>query len=149
MRSNLQRLFIVLAAVACGSAFAQVKPSEALQYRKDAYHVLLWNWMPLANTVRGKTPYDKAAFEKYSMRVAQIAPMLLEGFPVGSGVGKTEAKPEVWTKWADFKAKMSDFERESNTLSVVAKTGDFEKIKVQFGKVGATCKACHDGYKAE
>ncbi len=131
------------------AAFAQVKPADALHYRKSAYNVLIWNWMPLANTVRGKTAYVKADFERYAGRVAQIAPMLLEGFPTGSGVGKTEAKPEIWTNWADFQLKMKAFETESAALATLSKGGDFEKIKVQFGKVGGTCKSCHDKYKAD
>ena len=131
------------------AAFAQVKPADALHYRKSAYSVLIWNWMPLANTVRGKAPYVKADFERYAGRVAQIAPMLLEGFTKGSGVGKTEAKPEIWTNWADFQLKMKAFETESAALATLSKGGDFEKIKVQFGKVGDTCKGCHDKYKAE
>jgi cytochrome c556 len=146
---TVRYLSILLAAVCASTAFAQVKPSEAVHYRKSAYSVLIWNWMPLANMVRGKVSYDKAVFAKHADRVAQIAPMLLEGFPVGSGVGKTEAKPEIWTKWADFKVKMGNFEKESAALAATAKTGDFEKIKAQFGKVGGTCKACHDPYKAE
>jgi cytochrome c556 len=131
------------------SVSAQVKPADALRYRKSAYTVRMWNWMPLANAVRGKTPYNKAEFERYSARVAQVVPMLLEGFPAGSGIGKTEAKPEIWTNWADFQAKMKAFETESAVLAVLAKGGDFEKIKLQFGKVGGTCKACHDKYKAD
>lgn len=131
------------------AAFAQVKPADALEYRKSAYHVLIWNWMPLANAVRGKIPYVKADFERYANRVAQIAPMLLEGFPAGSRVGKTESKPEIWTNWADFQVKMKAFETESAALATLAKGGDFEKIKVQFGKVGNTCKGCHDKYKID
>ena len=130
-------------------AFAQVKPADAIHYRKSAYTVLVWNWMPLVNTVRGKTPYVKADFERYANRVAQIAPMLLEGFPAGSGVGKTESKPEIWKNWADFQLKMKAFETESAALATLSKGGDFEKIKAQFGKVGGTCKSCHDKYKAD
>ncbi len=140
---------VTAATLYASSASAQVKPADALRYRKSAYNVLIWNWMPLANAVRGKTPYNKAEFERYSARVAQVAPMLLEGFPAGSGVGKTEAKPEIWTNWADFQLKMKAFENESAALAVLAKGGDFEKIKLQFSKVGGTCKACHDKYKAE
>ena len=144
-----QFALLATAILFASSAYAQVKPADALKYRKNAYHVLLWNWMPLANTVRGKTPYVKADFERYSARIAQIAPMLLEGFPPGSGVGRTESKPEIWTNWADFQLKMRAFETESAALATLSKGGDFEKIKVQFGKVGGTCKSCHDKYKAD
>ena len=131
------------------AASAQVKPQEAAAYRKSAYHVLIWNWMPLANMVRGKNPYNKAQFELYSNRVANIAPMLLEAFPKGSNVAKSESKPEIWTNWADFTLKMKNFESESAKLALLSKTADFEQLKGQFGKVGGTCKACHDLYKRE
>ncbi len=144
-----QFALIGAACLFVSSAFAQVKPADALHYRKSAYSVLIWNWMPLANMVRGKTPYVKADFERYAGRVAQIAPMLLEGFPTGSGIGKTEAKPEIWTNWADFQLKMKALETESAALATLSKGGDFEKIKVQFVKTGGTCKDCHDKYKTD
>lgn len=143
--------FALVAAlcVSMNSAVAQVKPADAARYRHEAFHVMLWNWMPLVNTVRGKNPYNQAEFAKYAKRVSQIAPMLLEGFVEGSGGGKSEAKPEIWTNWTDFKAKMNDLERESAALARVAKVNDFGKAKAQFAKVGETCKACHELYKAE
>lgn len=141
-------LFAVL-GLSVNGAMAQVKPAEAARYRHEAFHVLLWNWMPLVNTVRGKTPYNQAEFAKYATRVSQIAPMLLEGFTKGSGGGKSEAKPEIWSNWADFSAKMGNFERESAALASIAKVNDFAKSKAQFAKVGETCKACHDLYKAD
>jgi cytochrome c556 len=143
----------VLAAALFGllsnAASAQAKPEDAYSYRKSAYHVLVWNWMPLADMVRGKVPYDKAKFVTYSSRVAAVAPLLLDSFPKGSNVGKSEAKPEIWTKWADFSAQMKRFEGNTAALAATAKTGSWDQIKTQFGKVGADCKSCHDAYKAE
>jgi cytochrome c556 len=131
------------------SAMSQVQPKEAVHYRKAAFTTLVWNWMPLVNMVRGKTPYDKASFEKHATRVAFIATTLQEGFVPNSAIGKSEAKPEIWKNWTDFQAKSKALEVESAALSSVAKNGDFEKIKAQFKKVGDTCKACHDLYKAD
>jgi cytochrome c556 len=138
-------LFLVLS----GSSLAQIQPKEALRYRKAAFTTLIWNWMPLVDMARGKTPYDKAAFEKYATRVSHIAPTLLEGFVPNSAIGKSDAKPEIWKNWADFQAKAKALDTESATLALMAKTGDFAKLKVQFAKVGASCKACHDLYKAD
>lgn len=131
------------------TASAQAKPADAYAYRKSAYHVLLWNWMPLADMVRGKVPYDKAKFITYSGRVAAIAPLLLDSFPKGSNVGKSEAKAEIWSNWADFSSQMKRFETSTATLATTAKTGTWDQIKAQFGKVGGDCKSCHDSYKAE
>ena len=129
---------------------AQTKPEDAVRYRKSAYTVLLWNWMPMNAMVRGRMPFDAAEFARRAERVAHIAPQLLEGFPAGSESGaNTEAKAEIWKEFADFTAKMKDFERESASLASIAKAGDEAAIKEQFGKTGGTCKACHDLYKAE
>lgn len=136
--------------IASQAALAQNKPEDIIRYRKSAYTVLLWNWMPLNAMVRGRIPFDAAEFARRADRVAAIAPQLLEGFPEGSGTGaNTEAKPEIWTNFADFTTKMKDFERESAALASVAKGGDEAAMKEQFAKVGGTCKACHDQYKAE
>lgn len=129
---------------------AQTKPEDAIHYRKSAYTVLLWNWMPLNAMVRGRIAFDAAEFARRADRVAAIAPQLLEGFPEGSNAGAdTEAKAEIWANFSDFTSKMKDFERESAALASVAKGGDEAAMKDQFAKVGGTCKACHDQYKAE
>ncbi|WP_245838319.1 c-type cytochrome [Niveispirillum lacus] len=71
-------------------------------------------------------------------------------WPAGTaiGVGKSEAKPEIWTNMADFKAKTTAFQTEAAALVTVAAGGDKAAIGAQLGKVGGTCKACHDAYKS-
>lgn len=147
-RAALPLSLLLLAASA--TANAQDKPEDIIRYRKSAYTVLLWNWMPMNAMVRGRIPFDAAEFARRADRVAALTPQLLEGFPEGSGAGApTEAKPEIWTDFADFTAKMKDLERESAALSTIAKSGDEAKMREQFAKVGGACKACHDKYKAE
>lgn len=149
MRRAALPLSLLLLAVSA-TANAQDKPEDIIRYRKSAYTVLLWNWMPMNAMVRGRIPFDAAEFARRADRVAALTPQLLEGFPEGSGTGApTEAKPEIWTDFADFTAKMKDLERESAALSTIAKSGDEAKMREQFAKVGGACKACHDKYKAE
>ncbi len=147
-RAALPLSLLLLAASA--TANAQDKPEDIIRYRQSAYTVLLWNWMPMNAMVRGRIPFDAAEFARRADRVAALTPQLLEGFPEGSGTGApTEAKPEIWTDFADFTAKMKDLERESAALSTIAKSGDEAKMREQFAKTGGACKACHDKYKAE
>ncbi len=129
---------------------AQTKPEDVIKYRKAQYTVLLWNWMPMNAMVRGRIPFDAAEFARRAERVAAVAPQLLEGFSEGSGAGAaTDAKPEIWSNFADFSAKMKDLERETAALASVAKGGDEAAIKAQFALTGGTCKACHDQYKVD
>ncbi|MGA8277226.1 MAG: cytochrome c [Rhodanobacteraceae bacterium] len=149
------RKLVLLAAisVACGAAAvanAAVKPSTAIHYRQSVYHMILWNFAPLADMVKGKAPFDAAEFEKHAGRIALLAPQLLEGFPPGSDQGaKTEAKPDIWKNFPDFQSKMSDLVTQSKKLSEAAKTGDEAKMKAQFKETAGACKSCHDKYREE
>jgi cytochrome c556 len=138
------------ALLAAAGAFAAVKPETAIRYRQSVYTVIGWNFAPMAQMVRGKAPFDQAAFARHAERVAFLAPQLLEGFPAGSGSGApTEAKPEIWSDRAGFEAKMEALVKESRALADVARGGDEAAMKTQFGKTAGTCKACHDDYREE
>jgi cytochrome c556 len=135
-------------AAAATLASAQVKPEDAIAYRQGVYKIIGWNFGPMAAMVRGDRPYDKAAFAKHAENVAAVGPMALEGFGPGTDKGApTKAKPEIWTKMDDFRAKMTKMNEETSKLASVAKTGSLDDIKKQFGATGASCKACHDDYR--
>jgi len=144
---------ILAGAVALGAtaiASAAVKPETAIAYRQAGYTMLGWNFGPMAQMVRGKTPWDAAEFARRAERVALIAPQLLEGFPEGSDSGATtEAKAEIWKSMDDFKLKMDDLVKQSKLLADVAKSGDEAKMKDQFKQTAAACKACHEKYRSE
>ena len=59
-----------------------------------------------------------------------------------------EARPEVWTKWADFSKRMNDFARKT---AVAAKTAREKGPEAGLTNIldALTCKACHDIYRDE
>ena len=143
-------VLILLAAGAGVSVAAQPKPEDVIHYRQSAMTLIGWNFGPLAAMVKGKIPFDAAEFSKRADRIESLAPQVLEGFATGSDKGaETDAKAEIWTHFDDFQAKFDDLITETKALSDVAKSGDEAKLKEQFKKTAATCKACHDKYKAD
>jgi cytochrome c556 len=145
-------LILAIAATLCAitAVSAAVKPETAIAYRQGGYTMLGWNFGPMAQMVRGKTPWDATEFARRAERVALIAPQLLEGFPEGSDTGATtEAKAEIWKNMDDFKLKMDDLVKQSRLLADVAKSGDEAKMKEQFKQTAGACKACHDKYRSE
>jgi len=129
-------------------ASAAVKPETAIHYRQSVYTMIGWNFMPLAQMVKGKTAFDAAEFSKHAERIAFLTPQLLEGFPTGSDTGaKTQAKPDIWKNMDDFKSKMDELVKQSEALAEVSRTGDEAKMKEQFKKTAGACKSCHDKYR--
>lgn len=158
--SNLVRAVAIaaalLSALAAGTFAARAadappsKEEQAIKYRQSVYKVILWNFGPMAGMAQGKIPYDAQAFAHHAERVATMAPMLLEGYPEGSGTGaKTRARPEIWENKADFTELMHAMEEKTAALAVVAKDGDFEKSKAAFGEAASACKACHEKYRTD
>jgi cytochrome c556 len=87
---------------------------------------------------------------------AKIAKLAFEAgawFPQGTGpdVGKTGAKPDIWLPQnkADFGTKLHNFQIAAPKFQAAAAGNDLAATKARFAELGATCKACHDKYRAE
>ena len=126
-------------------------PEEAaIEYRKDAFHMIAYHFGPLAGMVKGEKEYNAADFAKNAEAVATLSKFPMNGFIEGSDKGDTEAKEEIWKNMDDFKKKMETFQTEAAALAESAKTAtSIDALKPQFGKVGESCKACHKEYKKE
>ncbi|MCG8312723.1 MAG: cytochrome c [Pseudomonadales bacterium] len=126
-------------------------PNEmALENRQAVMELIGQNFGPMAGMMRGKIPWDTAAFAGYASDLEKLAGLnIMRGYIDGSHVGKTKAKPEIWKNKADFTSKMEDLAAASAKLSLAAKSGDKKSIAAAFKEAGGTCKSCHDDYKSK
>jgi cytochrome c556 len=139
---------LAIAVVAGASAWAQMKPEDAIKYRQSAMFLVGQNFGPLAAMAQGKIPYDKDAAIKYAEIVGFVSKLPLRGFQPGTDTGgDTKAKPEIWENMDDFKSKLEKMQQETAKLPEVAQNGDFNALKAQVGETGKACKGCHDKYK--
>ncbi|MBL8258685.1 MAG: cytochrome c [Candidatus Competibacteraceae bacterium] len=131
---------------------AEGKPEDTVKYRQSLYNIIGWNFKPMGAMAKGEIPFDATAVARHAQYVEMMSKALPESFAQGTGpdaVKNTEAKPEIWTKTAEFDTKMKDFQREAAALNEVAKSGDEKAIKAQFGKTAETCKACHKAFRKD
>ena len=93
---------------------------------------------------------DPNVIKQAAAQIASLAPKIVSWFPAGTGpdVGKTRAKAEIWQKPGDFASKAHEFSQAANDFNAAAQSGDMNRIKMTFGAVGKSCKACHDLYRA-
>ena len=149
---RIQRSYIALALLCAATAAAHThqKPENVIHYRQSVMGLMGWNFAPLGEMVKGKEPWDAKEFALHAQRLEELAPQIAEGFTKGSDTGaETDAKAEIWTDFEDFQAKLEDYLAEAKALAEAAKTGDEAKMREQFKKTAAACKACHEKYKAD
>jgi cytochrome c556 len=121
---------------------------RALDYRQGVMNVLSWNMKAMGAMMKGKKPYDAAAFARHADDLSKAASLdVIAGFPADSDQGETDARPDIWLDFEDFTQKMEDLRSASQALSKVAAGGDKAAMGEALSKTGKTCKACHDSYK--
>lgn len=86
-----------------------------------------------------------------SARQIKNASVAMNGwFPAGSGPRpgiKTAAKPEIWTKPAEFNTAKANFARQADAFQAAAASGNADTIRGAFRQLGGTCKGCHDQFR--
>ena len=90
----------------------------------------------------------QAAAASVPAETADMADWFPEGSGPASGV-ETDALPAIWENKADFDSKVDDFQAAAATLASTAAAGDIAAITSAFQATGATCKACHQTYRAD
>jgi cytochrome c556 len=60
-----------------------------------------------------------------------------------------EAKPEIWSNWADFSKRMTEFAQQSAAGAKIAKEQGKDAALVQLVNLADDCKGCHETYRQE
>jgi len=149
---------VVLALVAtllAGSVIAQVKPESAIKYRQSGYAFMGWNMGKLKGMlIDNPDSFNKdqavaAANAIQAIANSGMGALYVPGSDKGKGWEPTRVKAELFTDKEGVGKVAVAFNKEANELAKVAATGDAAALKVQFGKVGESCKACHEKFREE
>ncbi|WP_303786916.1 cytochrome c [Azovibrio restrictus] len=151
----IKKLTLAAAALAVtGVAFAQqaLKPEEAIKTRQAGYTYLGWSMSKIKANLEGT--YNKDQVIAAANTIAAIAnsgmgALYVPGSDKEVNGVKTRVKPEFFQKQQEVGKLAMAFNKEANELARVAATGDVAAVKAQFGKVGGTCKACHDDFRVK
>lgn len=151
MKSKL--LLSLLALTFAGTAAAQVKPEDAIKFRQSGYGFMAWNMQRIKMNVEGgnfnKEEVIKAANAIQAIANSGMGALYLPGTDKGTGWEPTRAKANIWTDKEKLGKAAMEFNKEANEMAKVVASGDAAAVGVQLGKLGGTCKGCHDDFKAK
>lgn len=133
-----------------GSAVAQVKPEDAIKWRQSGYAFMAWNMARIKANVNGTYNKDeviKAANAIQAIANSGMGALYLPGTDKGKGWKDTRVKPELFTDKEGVGKVATNFVQQANEMAKVAAAGDAAAAKAQFGKLGESCKGCHDKFR--
>ena len=145
-----KKLTLAILLAATGTAAIAGPIEEQIRFRQSAYSFAAWNVQKIKNqVVDHPETYNKDTVAAAANAIAAVANSGLgalygEGTDKGIGWKQTRLKPEFFQKKEEVTAAANTFNVAANELAKVATTGDINLIKTQFGKVGESCKGCHD-----
>ena len=145
-------LALLSVSLVSGTAVAQVKPEDAIKWRQSGYAFMAWNMARIKANVDGTYNKDeviKAANAIQAIANSGMGALYLPGTDKGKGWKDTRVKPELFTDKEGVAKVAITFNKEANELAKVAAAGDAAALKAQFGKVGETCKGCHDKFRVD
>ena len=139
------------AAAAANPLGKAVSGAQAKKVMHDRHEGMedIGDAMKLVSGELRKDSPDLAKVRSGAATFARYAPQVKGWYPPGTGpdVGKTRAKPEIWKKPADFRAKSIAFEQAVTKFSAAARGTDLAAIRAAHAELGKSCKACHDPYR--
>lgn len=150
MLSAKKILALVLSVAALSASAEGLKPEDMIKTRQAGYAFMAWNMGKIKANVEGS--YNKDQVVAAANVIAAIAnsgmgALYEPSTAKGKGFHETHVKPEFFKSPEKVKEVAVAFNKEANELAKIAAGGDVAAVKAQFGKVGQTCKGCHDEFR--
>jgi cytochrome c556 len=137
----------VLAGLLLVASVSSAQDDEAIiGYRQKVMEANGANMGAIGDILKFKLPYQKD-IAGHARAISINARMIAGAFEKPVSAGKTDAKPEIWKKWDEYKADADELAQASDQLAKIAEAGDVNAIVAQVKKVGGACQDCHESFR--
>lgn len=147
-----RRIHIITALLAGVAAVPLLAaPIDSVRARINGYRELGAALKNANDALRGSEP-QIIMIQQSAREIQNAARAQYQWFPAGTGPNaawKTAAKPEIWTQAAQFRAAQDNFARAAEAFRSAAAGGNAAAMRTSARALGATCKSCHDRFRAE
>ncbi len=133
-------------AVDSPAAVAADDAANVIKYRKQVMVANASHITAIFSVLKGETSYA-GHIAAHARAISDLAAMMPDIFPAGSGSGDTDALPSIWQDWPKFEAAAKALETAAADLAVAAGSGDMAAVGAAAGAVGKSCGGCHEPFR--
>ena len=139
----------VLALTILGLGVIRI-PSAQAHDEKDPRHIamesLSKNMKTLSRALRQTPPGDPE--HALASEIVDVAARMLALFETpNAGHNNNRAKPEIWSNWTGFSAKVDEFQGATAALATALESDDPAVWSSAVQAVGQSCASCHRPYR--
>jgi cytochrome c556 len=125
-------------------------PSAEAHDEKDPRHIamesLSKNMKTLSQALRETPPGDPE--HALASEIVDVAVRMQALFETpNAGHNNNRAKPEIWSDWTGFSAKIDEFQGATAALATALKSADPAAWSSAVQAVGLSCASCHRPYR--
>ncbi|MEH6775831.1 MAG: cytochrome c [Cereibacter changlensis] len=126
-------------------------PEQVAEARRGYFALVGLEFGPLAAMAKGELPYDAEAAQAHAADLVTLTrynpgDLLTPGTSATELPGKTRAAAQIWQDMPGYQAKGAAFLEAVAALNEAAGAGQ-AALAPAVGKVGGTCKGCHEDYR--
>lgn len=133
------------------AATSEKQAQTAVTFRQSLLQLVRSNMGPLGAMAKGNIPMNAEVIGTNSERIEFLAGMMHDYFALDTTAYTvdTDAKDSIWKNHEDFSQKIDNMVTAAAELNALVKADKQDDFRKGIGALGATCKACHDDYKAD
>ncbi len=144
-------VILSFAAVTAPIQLSALDPAAIVKQRQDAMKEM-GGHMKAINAFVESGAGSAADVAARAKAIQDISGKITDLFPAGTslddGIGKTGAKPVIWTDWEGFKSAAMKLGGFAGELETAAQGGDSGAIGEQFAALGKNgCGGCHQTFR--
>lgn len=122
------------------------EPDPRIAYRQKVMSTIGTNMGALSDILKHQLEVP-GGVANHAGQMATAAALIAPAFRPEVHAGPTDAKPDIWAKWAKFERAIADYEEAARGLEAAAKSGDGAAVGKAVKALGKSCGGCHKPFR--
>ena len=122
---------------------------DAVSWRREEFKEIETLVRQLRFDIVNQRDLSKVGSRLETLRQRASADNMLPAFIEGSHGAGSDARPEIWEEWDEYRDGFSRLEDSITTLTDAVANDDLAAAAKGLSDVGASCKSCHRRYRYE
>ncbi|MGS2743653.1 c-type cytochrome [Halomonas sp. LS-001] len=120
---------------------------DAVSWRREEFKEIETLVRQLRFDIVNQRDLSKARPSLETLKKLASADNLLPAFIEGSHGAGSDARPDIWEEWDEYRDGFKRLEGSITTLMDAVASDDLAAAAKGLSDVGASCKSCHRGYR--